>query len=71
MRERSDLRFSMITKRIDRLTKCVPKDWGEGWEHVTICCTVENPDRAVVIGFQNCIFDLSETPSYLNREKRR
>jgi protein gp37 len=24
----------------------VPEDWGDGWEHVTICCTVENQDRA-------------------------
>ncbi|MDR0954131.1 MAG: phage Gp37/Gp68 family protein [Rikenellaceae bacterium] len=46
MRERSDLRFLMITKRIDRLAECVPADWGDGWEHVTICCTVENQDRA-------------------------
>ncbi len=46
IRERSDLRFLMITKRIDRLAECVPEDWGDGWEHVTICCTVENQDRA-------------------------
>jgi protein gp37 len=46
MRERSDLRFMIITKRIERVSECVPADWGEGWEHVTICCTVENQDRA-------------------------
>ncbi len=50
MRERSDMRFMMITKRIDRLRDCphvcLPEDWGDGWEHVTICCTVENQDRA-------------------------
>lgn len=46
IRERSDLRFLMITKRIDRLGACLPDDWGDGWDHVTICCTVENQDRA-------------------------
>jgi len=46
IRERSDLHFLMITKRIDRLARCVPDDWGAGYEHVTICCTVENQDRA-------------------------
>lgn len=43
---RSDLRFIMITKRIDRLQKSLPHDWGDGYDHVTICCTIENQDRA-------------------------
>lgn len=42
IRQRSDLRFLMITKRIDRLAACLPPDWGDGYDHVTICCTVEN-----------------------------
>lgn len=42
IRERSDLDFMMITKRIDRLLQCLPDDWGDGYENVTICCTVEN-----------------------------
>lgn len=46
MRERSDLTFLMITKRIDRLKANLPTDWGDGYENVTICCTVENQDRA-------------------------
>ena len=46
MRQRSDLRFLIITKRIDRLRATVPDDWGEGYDNVTICCTVENQDRA-------------------------
>ena len=41
-----DLSFLMITKRIDRLHVSLPDDWGDGYEHVTICCTVENQDRA-------------------------
>lgn len=46
MRERDDLRFLLITKRPERIAECVPPDWGEGWEHITICCTMENQRRA-------------------------
>lgn len=46
MRLRSDLNFLMITKRIDRLQECLPDDWGDGYNNVTICCTIENQDRA-------------------------
>ena len=46
MRERSDLEFLFITKRIDRFDACIPEDWGDGYENVHICCTVENQDRA-------------------------
>jgi len=42
MRLRKDLRFLMITKRVERLAKALPKDWGEGEEHITIACTIEN-----------------------------
>jgi protein gp37 len=46
MRERSDLDFFLITKRIDRLADCLPGDWGAGYENVSICCTVENQREA-------------------------
>ncbi|SHF14767.1 DUF5131 family protein [Dysgonomonas macrotermitis] len=46
IKERPDLKFLMITKRIDRLHVSLPDDWGDGYDHVTICCTVENQDRA-------------------------
>ncbi|MCD8043279.1 MAG: phage Gp37/Gp68 family protein [Tannerellaceae bacterium] len=47
IRERDDLSFLMITKRIDRFYECVPDDWTEeDYKHVTICCTVENQERA-------------------------
>ena len=46
IRLRNDLNFMMITKRIDRLHVSLPDDWGDGYEHVTICCTIENQDRA-------------------------
>ena len=46
IRERSDLNFMMITKRIDRFHESLPVDWGDGYNNVTICCTIENQDRA-------------------------
>ena len=46
IRSRNDLSFMIITKRIDRLQASLPDDWGDGYDHVTICCTVENQDRA-------------------------
>ena len=46
MKQRSDLRFLFITKRIHRLAEVLPADWGDGYPHVAICCTVENQDRA-------------------------
>lgn len=46
IRRRHDLRFMMITKRIDRFYESLPSDWGDGYENVTICCTAENQDRA-------------------------
>ena len=45
IRERQDLVFFIITKRIDRFEKCMPPDWGDGWNHVTIISTCENQDR--------------------------
>lgn len=46
MRRRSDLRYLIITKRIDRFGQCIPADWGDGWDNVCICCTCENQRRA-------------------------
>ncbi len=46
IRQRSDLHFHIITKRIDRFAECIPDDWGEGWDNVTISSTCENQDRA-------------------------
>lgn len=42
MRIRQDLMFYFFTKRIDRLEKCLPREWGEGFDNVIIGCTVEN-----------------------------
>ena len=42
MRIRQDLMFYFFTKRIDRLEKCLPQEWGEGFDNVIVGCTVEN-----------------------------
>lgn len=46
MRERQDLSFFFITKRIHRFSVGLPADWGEGYQNVAVSCTVENQDRA-------------------------
>lgn len=46
IKQRSDLDFLMITKRIDRFNVSLPQDWGDGYDNVTICCTVENQAMA-------------------------
>lgn len=46
IRTRSDLHFLFITKRIHRFEKCIPPDWGDGWDNVSICCTTENQQMA-------------------------
>lgn len=46
IRERRDLQFVIITKRIHRFRVGLPEDWGAGYDHVTICCTCENQKMA-------------------------
>lgn len=46
IKERSDLNFIFLTKRINRFEKCIPTDWKDGYNNVTIGCTVENQKRA-------------------------
>ena len=46
IKERGDLDFLFLTKRIDRFYKCIPKDWHNGYENVIICCTIENQENA-------------------------
>ncbi|MGL4374004.1 MAG: DUF5131 family protein, partial [Turicibacter sp.] len=46
IKERHDLHFLFLTKRIERLANCLPKDWGSGYDNVTIGCTIENQKRA-------------------------
>lgn len=42
IRERRDLHFIFLTKRINRFMDCIPGDWGDGYENMTVGCTVEN-----------------------------
>lgn len=42
IRERSDVDFVVITKRILRVRQCLPDDWGAGWDNFTLYATMEN-----------------------------
>ena len=46
IRERSDCTFLFLTKRIHRFMQCIPDDWGDGYDNVVVCCTVENQENA-------------------------
>lgn len=46
IKERSDLDFLFLTKRIERFSDCIPSDWGNGYDNVIVCCTVENQNIA-------------------------
>lgn len=46
IKERSDLTFLFLTKRIERFSECIPQDWGDGYENVIVCCTIENQEKA-------------------------
>ncbi len=46
IKERTDCTFLFLTKRIDRFMKCIPDDWGDGYDNVVVCCTVENQKNA-------------------------
>lgn len=46
IKERQDCTFLFLTKRIDRFIKCIPSDWGNGYDNVVIGCTIENQKNA-------------------------
>ncbi|MGX8852355.1 DUF5131 family protein [Amedibacillus sp. YH-ame10] len=46
IKERQDIEFLILTKRIDRFLVSLPEDWGTGYENVNIGCTVENQETA-------------------------
>ena len=46
IRQRDDCTFLFLTKRIERFMACIPEDWGDGYENVVVCCTVENQENA-------------------------
>ncbi len=46
IRERQDLYFLFLTKRIERMHACIPSDWKDGYENVIVGCTIENQKNA-------------------------
>lgn len=46
IKQRPDLEFLILTKRIDRFPVSLPPDWGDGYENVNLGCTVENQETA-------------------------
>ena len=46
IRERQDCTFLFLTKRIERFMNSIPADWGDGYDNVVVCCTVENQKNA-------------------------
>ena len=46
IKEREDCTFLFLTKRIHRFMDCIPEDWGDGYDNVVICCTIENQKNA-------------------------
>lgn len=46
MQIRSDVIFLLLTKRPERIRKCLPADWGAGWDNIFLNVTCENQSRA-------------------------
>ena len=46
IRQRPDVKFFILTKRPERFSSCLPRDWGEGWPNVMLNVTCENQRRA-------------------------
>ena len=42
IKQRPDLEFLILTKRIERFEASLPSDWADGYENVNIGCSVEN-----------------------------
>lgn len=46
IKARNDLHFLFLTKRIERFPVELPEDFPNGYDHVTVCATIENQKRA-------------------------
>ncbi len=46
MRLRSDVIFFLLTKRPERVSDCLPDDWGGGWDNIFFNVSAENQRRA-------------------------
>lgn len=45
-KERSEVKFLIYTKRVERMLQCLPADWGNGYDNVMFVVTCENQARA-------------------------
>jgi len=45
IKKRPDIKFYILTKRIQRVAECLPADWNDGYENVSINISVENQKR--------------------------
>lgn len=43
---RSDVIWTLLTKRHERIARCLPPDWGDGYENVQLGVTAENEEMA-------------------------
>lgn len=48
IKERNDIEFIILTKRIERFNISLPDDWEDGYPNVTIGCSIENQEMADV-----------------------
>lgn len=46
IKQRADVSFFLLTKRPERVERCLPPDWGSGWENVFFNVSCENQARA-------------------------
>jgi len=46
IKKRKDLKFLICTKRPERISKCLPSDWDNGYENVALAVTCENQEMA-------------------------
>ncbi len=46
IKERQDIDFLFLTKRIERFMDCIPPDWGDGYDNVIVTSTIENQEIA-------------------------
>jgi protein gp37 len=46
MRQAVTNTFLILTKRPERIKRCLPRDWGSGWENVWLGVSVENQEQA-------------------------
>ncbi len=44
IRKRPDIIFIILTKRVHRISECLPDDWNDGYDNVDLSITCENQD---------------------------